>query len=100
MTEIQTHVTLLGKSYELKPYSTPNEKRLKEAAPKLEKMLNSGQASRSEYYRSILELILKDGAPDIDYEGEDFDAREAESAILAFFPPSMQAMILLTGFLE
>lgn len=97
MTDVITHVNILGKAYRLKAYSSPNEARVREHGPQLEKDLNQGNITRGEYYKRFLDMILKDGAPDIDYEGEDFDAREAEAAILSFFPPSMQALVLLTG---
>lgn len=99
LSDIPTSVTIGGKQYDLKPYSAPNERRLKDQAPKLEESLASGVITRTGYYRALLDLILKGGAPDIDYDGENFDGREVEAAFMLFLPPSIRAYSLLTGSL-
>jgi len=90
-------VVVQGKTYNLKPYSAFNLERLNNAGAMISKELTEGKITEFEYYDKLLQLVIEDRG-EWDVTAKDFNAREAENAVLSFVPPSKQAYLLLTGF--
>ena len=88
---------LQGKVYDLRPFSVTNYEILETTGVGFKDALENGEMIRFQYWDAMLKLCLVEPF-EWDVDSDEFDGREAENAIIAFLPPSMQISVLLLGF--